>query len=211
LSFEITPVQGSVAELAIDLSVPSQHQREEFVIEEVKKAIDHIVTALGGYLSVSCNGNLNPVSGENGDLVNIYITSLSAPTSAPTTPVIESPGITTPETPITTETTAENPPVTEVPVATEVPVITEPPVVTVPPAGESGQEVPQINETEVGAPAAGGGQEIGPDNPPAPPSTEPPTDVPLPIVDPVIVPPPAGTPPESEVNVDILPDITIDA
>lgn len=98
MSFEITPVAGTVQELDVDLSKPSQHEREEFVIEEVKKAIDHIVTALGGYLSVSCNGNINPISGESGDLVNIYITSLPAPASvAPETVVPTQEGLEQPE------------------------------------------------------------------------------------------------------------------
>lgn len=79
MSFKINPVEGTVAEIDVDLSTPSQHEREEFVIEEVKKAINHIVTSLGGYLSVSCNGNINPVEGETGDVVNIYITSLPNP------------------------------------------------------------------------------------------------------------------------------------
>jgi outer membrane biosynthesis protein TonB len=98
MTFEITPVAGTVQELDVDLSKPSQHEREEFVIEEVKKAIDHIVTALGGYLSVSCNGNINPISGESGDLVNIYITSLPVPASAaPETVVPTQEGLGIPE------------------------------------------------------------------------------------------------------------------
>lgn len=99
MSFEITPIAGNVQELNVDLSKPSQHEREEFVIEEVKKAIDHIVTALGGYLSVSCNGNINPISGESGDLVNIYITSLPAPPSAaiPPEPVETQEGVGSPK------------------------------------------------------------------------------------------------------------------
>lgn len=89
MSFEITPFAGTVQELNVDLSKPSQHEREEFVIEEVKKAIYHIVTSLGGYLSVSCNGNINPVPGETGDLVQIYITSLPAPPVAATPEPVE--------------------------------------------------------------------------------------------------------------------------
>lgn len=93
MSFEIVPVNGTVNELESDLATLPKHEREELVIPAIKKAIAEIVDALGGYLSVSANGNLNPVSGENGDLVNIYITSLTAPaastSSAETPPVTE--------------------------------------------------------------------------------------------------------------------------
>lgn len=105
MSFEIVPVNGTVNELESDLASLPKHEREELVIPAIKKAIAEIVDALGGYLSVSANGNLNPVSGENGDLVNIYITSLSAP-AIPTTP-------------------AETPPVTEVKSGEPVPVSEE--------------------------------------------------------------------------------------
>lgn len=150
MTFEITPVQGTAEELNVDLSAPSQHEREEFVIEEIKKAVDHVVTALGGYLSISCNGNINPVSGENGDLVNIYITSLSAPTSAPT------------------------PTVKEAPDPSGVEIGTEPVVIPETPAGIT-PETPSVIEPvpigEVGTPEAGGAQEAAPvntENPTAP-------------------------------------------
>lgn len=98
MSFEITPVHGTVAELESDLAAPPLHEREELVVPVVKKAIADIVEALGGYLSVSANGNVNPISGETGDLVNIYITSLPAPDSVPVeTPVATTPGIETGE------------------------------------------------------------------------------------------------------------------
>lgn len=116
MSFEITPIAGTAKELNVDLSKPSQHEREEFVIEEVKKAIDHVVTALGGYLSVSCNGNINPISGESGDLVNIYITSLPAPPVAATPePVETQEGVSAPEESKPEDPTSETvlPPVTE--------------------------------------------------------------------------------------------------
>lgn len=83
MSFEITPVQGTVTELDSDLAAPTQHEREDLIIPIVKKAIADIVDAMGGYLSVSCNGNLNPLAGETGDLVQLYITSLPVPDSAP--------------------------------------------------------------------------------------------------------------------------------
>lgn len=105
MSFELTTVHGTVEELGSDLAAPPLHEREEFVVEEVKKAIYHVVSSLGGYLSVSCNGNINPVAGETGDVINIYITSLPQPDSAPVeTPVATAPGIATGEpTPVTEE------------------------------------------------------------------------------------------------------------
>lgn len=85
MSFKIDSVEGTAAELNIDLSVPTQHEREDTVIPAIKKAITEIVESLGGYLSVSANGNINPVSGETGDVVNIYITSLPNPNPQTTT------------------------------------------------------------------------------------------------------------------------------
>lgn len=105
MSFEITTVHGTVEELGSDLAAPPLHEREEFVVDEVKKAIYHVVTSIGGYLSVSCSGNINPVAGETGDVVQIYITSLPQPDSAPVeTPITTAPGIETGEpTPVTEE------------------------------------------------------------------------------------------------------------
>lgn len=82
MSFELKSVQGNVAQLEIELEGLTQHQREEEVMVDIKEAVNHIVAALGGYLSVSCSGNINPVSGETGDVVQIYITSLAAPASS---------------------------------------------------------------------------------------------------------------------------------
>lgn len=105
MSFEITTVHGTVEELGSDLAAPPLHEREEFVVEEIKKAIYYVVTSLGGYLSVSCSGNINPVAGETGDVVQIYITSLPQPDSAPVeTPIATAPGIETGEpTPVAEE------------------------------------------------------------------------------------------------------------
>lgn len=95
MSFELAPVQGNVHELETDLEAPPQHTREEDVIPVVKSAIKEIVDALGGYLSVSANGNINPASGESGDHVSILITSLPAPGGeTPAPPVV--PGEETP-------------------------------------------------------------------------------------------------------------------
>lgn len=76
LQFE---TQGTVEELDVTFSAPPQHIREEEVVPVVKSAIESIVNALGGYLSVSVNGSINPSSGETGDAINIYITSLTPP------------------------------------------------------------------------------------------------------------------------------------
>lgn len=111
MSFELKAVHGTVEELGSDLAAPPLHEREEFVVEEVKKAIYHVVSALGGYLSVSCSGNINPVAGETGDVVQIYITSLPRPDSAPVeTPIATAPGIETGEpTPVTEESPQPQP------------------------------------------------------------------------------------------------------
>jgi hypothetical protein len=101
MSFEITQAEGTAQELSVDLSKPEQHEREEAVMPVITKAITEIVESLGGYLSVSANGNINPVSGETGDVVQIYITSLPAPTvaatPAQTSPVEENPSLLNPE------------------------------------------------------------------------------------------------------------------
>src|ERR1039457_3427593 len=153
MSFEIKPVQGDIAELESDLSSPPQHEREELVIPVVKESIAKIVEALQGYLSISCNGSINPVAGENGDSINIYITSLTAP-MAPTPPVTEVP-VTPPVEIGTPPVQTPTPPVVETPVVTELPIVEtppvvetslEPPIVSIPPAGEAGQELPQTNE-----------------------------------------------------------------
>jgi hypothetical protein len=103
MSFEITQVEGTVDQIKIDLSEPSHHEREEQVVTVVKQAISDVASSLGGYLSVSCSGNINPVSGETGDLIQIYITSLPVPQSAQTPPV-ETPKVQTGEsTPVTEE------------------------------------------------------------------------------------------------------------
>lgn len=109
MSFKINSVEGTVAEIDVDLSVPSQHEREDIVIPAIKKAITDIVESLGGYLSISANGNINPVSGETGDVVNIYITSLPAPNLQTTiTPEVQ----TGEPTPVTEESPQPQPPVT---------------------------------------------------------------------------------------------------
>jgi hypothetical protein len=136
VSFEISPVHGTVSELESDLSAPPQHEREEAVVPVIKKAIAELVEALGGYLSVSANGNINPVSGETGDLVNIYITSLPIPSSAPV-PVEKQEGLTAPEEPVPTNELSQSPPVQQ-----EIPVITETPA-------EPGPSVPTVNAPEI--------------------------------------------------------------
>jgi hypothetical protein len=87
MSFKLIPMQGNTSELKSDLESPPTHPREEEVIPVIKQAIDEIVEALGGYLSISCNGNINHVGGESGDVINIYITSLPAPAVATSTSV----------------------------------------------------------------------------------------------------------------------------
>lgn len=157
MSFKLSSVQGTVAELETDLESPAMHDREELVIEEVKKAIDHIVTSLGGYLSVSCGGNINPVSGETGDVVDIHIVSLPYPPNTEATPVLETP-IQPPE------GVSPGEPVTaaEVEATTEPsPVITENPEPTIPqpaqenvPANSLGISGPEVNAPEIPPPAA---------------------------------------------------------
>lgn len=140
LSFELTPVQGYVSELETDLKLAPNHEREEFVIEEVKKAIDHIITAMGGYLSVSCNGNLNPISGETGEEVNIKVVSLSPPAGVlPPIPQETAPKIEdiSPE-PVFNKGQEE-----EIAAITQTPVITENPSQIIPPVTpESNSENP---------------------------------------------------------------------
>jgi hypothetical protein len=96
MSFELNPVAGNSTEIITNLKELPQHEREERVIPVIKQAIADIVEELGGYLSVSCKGNLNPVAGETGELVEIYITSLPRPQSVPA-PVIEDPNLLNPE------------------------------------------------------------------------------------------------------------------
>lgn len=113
MSFKFNQVEGNVEELKVDLESPPLHPREEQVVPAIKQAITEIVEATQGYLSVSCSGNLNPVAGESGDVINIYITSLPAPTvSTPAqTPPVEEVQTGEP-TPVTEETPQVQPPVT---------------------------------------------------------------------------------------------------
>lgn len=148
MSFEFKPNAGTVSQLESELNGLPAHEREEFVLGEVKKAIDHIVTALGGYLSLSCNGNINPVAGETGDLVNIYITSLPVPPSAPVAaPLPPQEGLETPA----AETAPENTEIPTAPVPPLEPVIAPTnPESLVSAAEGAGVEVPVV------VPAAGG-------------------------------------------------------
>lgn len=83
--FELEPVQGNPTELNTELKELPQHEREENVIPAIQSAVAQIVDAVGGYLSVSVNGNLNPVAGDTGDLIQIYIVSLPNPHPETTT------------------------------------------------------------------------------------------------------------------------------
>jgi hypothetical protein len=160
MGFTIIQVEGTPAELSVDLSAPVQHEREDTVAPVIKKAITEIAESLGGYLSISANGNINPVSGETGDVVSIYITSLPAPISAPvpapaetpeiqpspaqqeTAPVVEPTPVQPIETPSAIQenlSSTENPPVPEnpveiVPVAPETPAPVVEPTALVEPA-----------------------------------------------------------------------------
>jgi outer membrane biosynthesis protein TonB len=140
MSFELKPVQGNVTELDADLEVPAQHTREEEIIPVVKEAIADIVNVLNEYLSVSCNGNLNPAAGETGDVINISINSLTPPAPIPVEPPVEpTPPVTPPEpTPEPLPTPApepapvpvENPPIPSEPTPSPEPISAEnPPVV----------------------------------------------------------------------------------
>jgi large repetitive protein len=128
MGFSLNPVQGTPAELGSDLESPPKHEREEVVVEVIKSSIEDIVNSLGGYLSVAASGNINQVSGETGDVVNIYITSLPAPGST---------------TPPPAETPAEVAPAEGIPVAPEIPVVE-----TAPPT-EVGTEPVPVQETPV--------------------------------------------------------------
>lgn len=77
--FELESVQGTATQIKAELEGLPKHEREDLVISKIKEAVDSIIEAVGGYLSVSVNGNLNPVAGDTGDLVQIYITSLPYP------------------------------------------------------------------------------------------------------------------------------------
>jgi|ERR1700722_1441326 len=184
MSFEINPVHGTVSELESDLSAPPQHEREEAVVPVIKKAIADLVEALGGYLSVSANGNINPVSGETGDLVNVYITSLPIPssTSAPV-PVEKQEGLTAPissniedvslpsETPLAeTITPVQQEIAPVVPPADTASVITETPIAPVPsgPTVNAPEITPVVSPAEpirIEPPAAPAPEEVTlPDN-----------------------------------------------
>ena len=181
MSFEITPLQGNPTELNGDLEAPASHVREEEVIPVVKTAIKSIVDILGEYLSVSCQGNINPAAGETGDVVQIYITSINPPI-APTEPPTESTPTTEP--PKTEETPA--PPSPERESAPE-------------PAPEPVQETPE-NTPPTPAPES---PENPSENPPVvtePTSETPPTEPAPGVVETPVVEPPAVIPPESEVS-----------
>lgn len=162
MSFEFKPNAGTVSQLESELNGLPAHEREEFVLGEVKKAIDHIVTALGGYLSLSCNGNINPVAGETGDLVNIYITSLPVPPSAPVAaPLPPQEGLETPA----AETAPENTEIPTAPVSPTEPVIAPTnPESTAPLTPQGLVEASQV-EVPVVVPAAAGGEVPSPEAP----------------------------------------------
>jgi hypothetical protein len=79
MSFTLTPYQGWAQEVAIDLEVPAQNRREEETVSAIKDSVVKIVAAMGGYISVTGNGHLNPIAGETGDSVSINIVSISSP------------------------------------------------------------------------------------------------------------------------------------
>jgi hypothetical protein len=81
LSFILTPYEGTAQEVVAELATVPQNVREEEVLEIVKKSIAEIVTAVGGYISVTGNGHLNSAAGETGDSISITIVSLPVPAS----------------------------------------------------------------------------------------------------------------------------------
>lgn len=228
MGFTLQPVQGTVQELATDLAELPKHEREEKVITVVKECIDDIVQALGGYLSVSCNGNINPVPGENGDLVNIYITSLSAPSSATPVPTIPPAEVVPTEAPVNTENTgapvAETNPSTPagsapkenetVPIETTTPPAEFPPSEDTPVSVEAPVATPPTEPVETGpviteAPAELPLDPTSPSSPATPenPSTIPPVSpVAAPAESAPVVSSPIDTPEHIEGTVEITPE-----
>lgn len=176
MSFILTAVQGTVSELETDLASPANHEREEKVIPVLKNAIKEIVESVGGYLSVSCNGNLNPVAGENGDVINLTITSLTPPIApSPAEPPFEAPIQPTPVIEETPQPVVGPQPTTEVPAPVVEP--TPAPVET-PPAAEQTPtpETPQVNIENSISPNPPAVTENSAENPPLPTGEVPPVE-----------------------------------
>lgn len=83
MSFTLAAYEGTAQEVVAEMATIPQNTREEEILEVIKKSIAEIVTSVGGYISVTGNGHLNPAAGETGDSISINIVSLPVPASAP--------------------------------------------------------------------------------------------------------------------------------
>lgn len=79
MSWTLKSVQDRAENISVEIGSQSGNDRENEVLGVVVESAQAIVDALGGYVSVSGYGHVNPAEGEPNDQVSLQIVSLPEP------------------------------------------------------------------------------------------------------------------------------------
>ena len=79
MSFSFVPFQGLATEYTAATEGSPSNSREAEVLPHLTTAVQDVVEALGGYVSVDVRGNILPAPGETGESINVLIASLTPP------------------------------------------------------------------------------------------------------------------------------------